>query len=153
MHCYDKHQFIYALFTLLWIILVILFGLVTYETLLILMIPIIIFFINMQSIDEVYDEESEAEIFSVTFITIGVLFSITILTFLTKNDSDPRLITAILLAVIFILLAYYHLWLGKENRHIMKIVRSCFETFAVTLYIYAIVLYMAEYSPMTCCKP
>lgn len=144
MHCYDKHQFIYYLFILLWIILVCMFHLPTVYTIPVLLIPVILLFVNSENINDVYDDDTEAEIFSVTFITIGVLFSITILTFLTKSDSDPRLITSILLAVIFILLAYYHLWLGEENRHIMKIVRSCFETFAVTLYIYAIVLYMSE---------
>ncbi len=140
----DKHQFVYGFFILFWIFLVCVFKLPTEYTIWVLFIPIVLFYINSQNIDDVYDDETEAEIFSVTFITIGVLFSITILTFLTKSDSDPRLITAILLAVIFILLAYYHLWLGEENRHIMKIIRSCFETFAVTLYIYAIVLYMSE---------
>ena len=138
-----KHQLIYIIFTILWIIVIIYFGLYNDPANFVLALPFIIFAINANTIDETEDEDEES-VFEVSFVNVGIIFSIAILGLFTNFVADSKISTAILLAVIFVMLSYYPMWFKKEGRHLMKCIRSCLETFAVTLYIYAIVSFLIQ---------
>lgn len=131
---------IFMVFTVIWMIIIIMGKF--YESLAawILLIPFGIFLLGFMFADETCDHEVHDDVFSVTFIAIGVVVAIPLLTFANKEKPNVKINHIIFLAIIATLLSYLHLWVNKTNRYICKVVRSCLETYAITLYIFAIMI-------------
>ena len=155
----------FLLFSLLWIIIVCINNFYDSVASYILLIPFIIFAFGFFNADRTCELEVEQDVFSVTFISIGILVSMPLLGIFEKNiipKDEPKsneteedvlkrekrkqhrevfnkkFYRIIFIAMICVLLIYYQFWIPLHQRHIYKAIRSCLETYAITLYIYAI---------------
>lgn len=125
----------------------------------ILLIPYLVFGIGFFNSGDIANDKIENSVFSTTFITMGLVISLPLLSYMsgkilgidsdkTKNEIDPKkqklcteLNHIIFLAMIVTLLSYIHIWVDESKQHIFKIIKSCFETIAVTLYIFALTIF------------
>jgi hypothetical protein len=126
----------------------------------ILFIPYGAFGLGYINSDRIANDKIEEGVFSATFIAMGLLISLPLLNYMSgkilgidygkdsKCEIDPvkkkassELNHIIFLAMISTLLSYIHIWVDEDDRHVCKIIRSCFETIAVTLYIFALTIF------------
>lgn len=167
----------YIIFTFIWILLCIANKLYDNIAAYVLLIPFVIFMFGYFNAECTCNTEVESDVFGVSFVSIGILVSIPLLTLFNKDDgnkkasdkqddnskndnsvpeiknedemkkqeekekSSKRLNHIIFLAMISVLLIYLPIWVGYHDRHIYKAARSCLETFSITLYIYAIMIF------------
>lgn len=134
---------VYCLFIFVWILLVFLNHFYNSYASLILIVPLIIFIIGFFNC-ELFNENLETDVFKVTFIGVGLLLSLPLLKLFNEKNEDKQLNHIIFLAMISVLLSYYHIWVPIENRQICKIIQSCLETYAITLYIFAILIFFMK---------
>ena len=130
----------YLIFIFLWILLVVLNNFHKSSVSFVLLIPIIIFSIGIFNASN-FDVDLQKDVFQVTFISVGLLLSLPLLKLFSEKNNNPQLNHVIFLAMISILLSYLHIWIPSEERHLCKIIQSCLETFAITLYIFALVIF------------
>jgi hypothetical protein len=131
----------YTLFLVLWILLILVNSFQKSSAAFVLLIPFVIFIVGFSSADEI-DRETETDVFKVTFINAALILSLPLLKLF--NDSNKKredLNHVIYLAIIFILLSYYHIWVPLRMRCVCHVIQSCLETFAITLYIYALTIF------------
>jgi len=131
---------IYILFSLIWILIVLYNRFYTSPASFILIIPLILFTIGYFNCDK-FNVDLQNDVFRITFISVGLLLSLPLLKFFTETKPNKQLDHVIYLAMIFVLVSYYHVWLPLENRHTWKAIQSCFETFSVTFYIFALTIF------------
>lgn len=128
-------------FAIIWILLIVMNKLYTHIAAWILLIPLALFLLGFMHAEETNNCEIETDVFSTTFITVGLLFSLPLIAHTSKENPHPLLNRAIWLAMISTLFSYLHFWVGKSGRHVCKVIRSCLEMFAVSLYLYAIIIF------------
>ena len=143
MEEYYYIAFIYLIFSLFWIILILANNFQRSDAFFVLFIPLIIFGIGFFNSNNC-DYELRKDVFNVTFISVGLLLSLPLLKLFNDKKEDKQLNHIIFLSMIFILFTYYHIWIPMENRYICKIIQSCFETYAITLYIFALVIFFLQ---------
>lgn len=107
----------------------------------ILTLPYGLFGLGIINSDDIADDEIEENVFSATFVTMGLIISLPLLTMINKETKNKDLSHIIFLGMIFTLLSYFHIWVDKPERHICKIIRSCLETIAVDMYILALTIF------------
>lgn len=123
----------------------------------ILFIPYASMGIGFFNKNNIADDKLEQNIFSATFISIGLVISLPLLGYMSKmilgdnpkaDNINPllskkvsNLSHIIFLAMIMTLLSYIHIWVDQKLRHVCSVIRSCFEMMAVTLYIYALTVF------------
>lgn len=134
-------RFIFVCFSIFWLLIIVLNDLYKSEAYYVLILPFIVFFIAFFNSNDIIDDKVETDVFSVTFVTLGILFSMPLLAFFNKDTQRKDLNHVIYLAMIFTLVSYFHFWVDENYRHYFKMIRSCFETMAITLYIYALTIY------------
>jgi hypothetical protein len=135
---------IFLIFTFVWMIVIILNKFYVSLAAWILLIPIMIFLLGFSFAEECCDCELADDIFSTSFMYVGVFISIPLLTLFNKDGRNRKLNHIVFLALISTLLAYLPMWLRKTARHPYKAARTCLETIAVTLYIFAIVIFFID---------
>lgn len=131
-----KYTFIF--FMIIWTFLVAINRLYLSTAFPVLLIPYASFGIGFINSDQIADDRVESDIFSTTFITVGLMMSIPLLTFFNREKSSKELNHVVFLAMIAVLLSYLHIWGDGTYRHVSKISRSCLETIAITLYIFVL---------------
>lgn len=134
---------VYIVFTFLWVLIVLLNRFYADKgniSMFVLFIPFIVYFIGIMNAD-IIDESITSDVYQTTFITNGILLSLPLLTWFNKEKLNKELNHIIFLAMFFTLLTYYHIWIPMEGRRIYKIIRSCSETMAITLYIFALTIF------------
>jgi hypothetical protein len=133
---------IYIIFIIIWIILVAYFNLYKEGITLILFIPPIIFLLAAGNIHYM-NCNSINDIFSVTFIFVGIIFALPLLQWLsTKEHVNFTFVShIIILAIMLLMFAYLHLCISPEFSRIWRHGRSCLEVMAVTLFIYVLSMY------------
>lgn len=136
----DNIKIVFFIFTIIWIFIVAINKFYLSLAFPILLIPIASFGLGIINSDTI-DDQVEVDIFSTTFITMGLVISLPLLTFFNKDKMDKDLNHIIFLAMIATLFSYIHIWFSKDDRYICKVIRSCFETIAVTLYIFALTIF------------
>ena len=107
----------------------------------ILTLPYGLFGLGILNSDDIADDEIEENVFSTTFVTMGLIISLPLLTMINKDKQNKELSHIVYLGMIFTLFSYFHFWVDKEERHVCKIMRSCLETIAVTLYILTLTIF------------
>lgn len=135
---------VFLTFTFIWIIIIVLNKFYTSLAVWVLLIPFAIFLLGFMNADETANTDIESDVFSVTFITIGIIVSMPLLSLFNKEKTNEHLNHVIFLAMISTLLSYLHIWTGKKNRHVCKVIRSCLETYAICLYIFAITIFFVD---------
>ena len=137
-YCYISATYIFFIF--LWLLIILLNGFYKSSAWYVLLIPFVIFTIGFFNTDCV-DRELEEDVFKVTFVTIGILLSLPLLKLFNEKQYDRQLNHIIFLAMIATLFSYYHFWVPSSLRHVCKVIQSCLETIAITLYIFALVIF------------
>ena len=132
------------IFILFWLLLIFIFKLFTKNAVFVLFIPIILFLISFINADYFSPDSSES-IMQTTFVSIGLLVAIPMLSFMKTSSKNTHHISSILLtAMCLTLLSYLHVWLPPKSLYIWKHCRSCLETMAVTLFIYVLITFYIE---------
>jgi hypothetical protein len=130
----------YIFFVLIWLLIIIINSFYKVEGWYVLCIPFIIFAIGFFNADCV-DSELEDDVFRVSFVTIGILLSLPLLKLFNDKKYDRQLNHIIFLAMIATLFSYYHFWVPHSLRHVCKVIQSCLETIAITLYVFALIIF------------
>jgi hypothetical protein len=129
------------IFMLIWTMIIIFFGLYQTKGFFILWLPYILFGISFFNSDSFTNEVCNTTLQN-TFITIGLIMCIPLLTFLEKSDKIKHDIKELLIvAIICILFTYLHVWLPVDDIYIWKHIKSFFETIAVVLFMYVLIMY------------
>lgn len=155
---YIRYAFIF--FMIIWTFIIAINRFYTCAAFPILLIPYGAFGLGLINSDKIADDKIEEGIFSATFIAMGLIISLPLLGYMNnkilgvdfgKNKNEPvdekkikissELNHIIFLAMIATLLSYIHIWVDENERHVCKIIRSCLETIAVTLYIFALTIF------------
>lgn len=131
----------FFIFMVIWTFLVAINGLFISMAFPILLIPYASFGLGILNSDQLADDKLESDMFSATFITMGLVISMPLITFLNKDKPNKDLNHIIFLAMISTLCSYLHIWGDGAFRHVSKIFRSCLETMAITLYVYVLVVF------------
>lgn len=153
-------RFAFLFFIIIWTFIILINNFYNCAAFPILLIPYGAFGLGLINSDSIADDHVEESIFSATFITMGLVISLPLLSFMNskilgvdlekKSDSkiddkkkkaSSELNHIIFLAMIATLLSYIHIWVDENQRHVCKIIRSCLETIAVTLYIFALTIF------------
>uniref|UniRef100_A0A6C0BFH6 Transmembrane protein n=1 Tax=viral metagenome TaxID=1070528 RepID=A0A6C0BFH6_9ZZZZ len=131
-------QSVFIAFIFIWIFLVAINKLHLSTGSIILLIPIALFCIGFMNAYQIADDEIEDNVFSTTFVTIGLIVSIPLITLFNKDKENKQLTHNVYLAMILTLFSNLHVWMDKSERHACRIIRSCFETMAISLYAYTL---------------
>lgn len=137
--CYIRYFFI--IFMIIWTFIILCNKYYTLAAWPILTLPYGLFGLGIINSDNIADGEIEESVFSATFVTMGLIISLPLLTLINKEKENKDLSHIIFLGMIFTLFSYFHIWVDKPERHICKIIRSCLETIAVDLYILALTIF------------
>lgn len=137
-------QFIYILFTLLWILLVLVLELYNHGiiVLLLLMIPPIIFASGYYVAPSSRKEDEDC-VFEASFLAIGLLVLMPLVNWMkTDYKGDCRyLVKLILTGIILTLFSVLDIWLKHHLMRLNKHIRLCFETMAVILFMSILVIF------------
>lgn len=142
---YDENQIyiiknIYIIFILIWFIIIYTLKLYVSDLVIILLIPIIFFLIGFFNSDHFDDHTSDN--FEPTFIGLGLVIIISMLGYMDKSSKDlTKLYELLLLAMVLILITYYHIWIPANYNYVWKHIKSCLVNMAVTLFIYVLISY------------
>src|SRR5581483_10355498 len=122
----------------------------------ILVIPIVIFFISMLSLDSL-NIHVEENMFRFNVLSTGLIIILPLLALITKDfKGDHHLMnTVILLAIVLILLAMIDVWVPEKWISIVNHIRSIFQTGSLTLILFALYLYYStmDHLPWTVKSP
>lgn len=142
--CFDTGvyiRYIFIIFIIIWTLIISVNRLYKFAAFPILLIPYASFGLGIINSDEIADDNLEEDIFSTTFIAMGLIISMPLLSHFNKDVHNKDLSHIIFMAMVAILFSYFHIWVDISRRHVCKISRSCFETIAVTLYIFAVTIF------------
>lgn len=131
-------RYTFIFFMIIWTFLVAINRLYLSTAFPVLLIPYASFGIGLINSDQLADDKIESDVFTTTFITVGLMMSMPLLTFFNKEKPNKELNHVVFLAMIAVLLSYLHIWGDGTYRHVSKISRSCLETIGITLYIYVL---------------
>lgn len=136
---YIRYAFLF--FMIIWTFMIAINKFYVFSAFPVLILPYASFGLGMINSDDIADDDIEDGVLSTTFITMGLIISLPLLTYMNKDSQNKELNHIIFLAMISTLLSYIHIWVDKNERHVCKIIRSCLETIAVTLYIFALTIF------------
>lgn len=142
---------LFIAFSFIWILIIALSKFYKSFMALILFIPLGYFLIGICNSEHIACNDVQEDVFKVTFISTGIILSMPLLTLVNdriknedkgteKEKEEKRIMInhSIFLALVFILCSYPHIWTSCKVRILFKVVRSCLETFGVTMYIFAL---------------
>lgn len=144
---YDKEnvaihiRYAFIIFIIIWVFIIISNKFYLSNACPVLLLPFGLFGLGILNSDKIADDHIEENVFQATFITIGLVISLPLLAHINKDKKNKELSHIIFLAMILTLCSYFHYWVDINEIHICKIIRSCFETMAVTLYIFTLVIF------------
>ena len=145
--CYNSHtQFavkvLYVIFIVIWIIVVVTLKLYTSPAWFILLIPIFTFTFAIFSTHNI-TYEMEDEMFKASYLSVGLILALPLLSWMNKDFSGDKdhFVSVIFLALGFTILTYIDVWVTKRWLSVFKHFRSCLQTMAVSLFLYAITTY------------
>ena len=142
-------RIIYILAILLWILLIYMLDLMKWSKgygLIFILIPFVVFGIGIANA-AVLDEDIENNIFQTSYLTLGVLIVLPLLTWLGQGTSAAdryEVVEIVLVALIFTLLAMVDVWARREWISVIRHLRSIFQTFALVLLLLALYLFYMQ---------
>lgn len=154
-------RYAFLIFMIIWTFIISINRFYNYAAFPVLLIPYGAFGLGIINSDIIADDRIEDGVFSATFITMGLVISLPLLSYINgrilgidpekttnnivdekKKKTSSELNHIIFLAMISTLLSYIHIWVDENQQHVCKIIRSCLETIAVTLYIFVLVIFL-----------
>jgi hypothetical protein len=148
-HFYDSNRTKYICYVYIFAVFVwigIIYALKLYRTDLlgwfILIIPFVVFAISYGSIESV-SVEIENEVFRVNYLSVGIIIVIPLLSILNRDYTGDRKQFAgiLVLAIIAAMLSMIDIWVNRRTLSIVRHIRSVFQTYALSLLIFALYLY------------
>lgn len=137
-------QLVYIVGTLIWLVIIFLLRLYppNWFGWLLLLFPIIIFYIGFSNAEEL-TIEMEEEMFKVNHLALGLIIVLSLFTWISRDYSgDQRSFVALLLfAIIFSLLSIVDVWVSRKWFSLIKHFKSVLQTLAIFMLIYALYLY------------
>lgn len=147
VECYTDEKvttvkWIYAIFIVIWIIVILLFKIYTLPFPVLLTVPVILFaiaFINASKLSE----DVESEMSKIVYFPLIIIIAINVIIWCNKNQVENiKLIsTCIIISMIFLLISSLDLWINRCWIFAYRHVQSAFETMAVGLIIYSLIAY------------
>ncbi len=144
----DKIRKAYYIAIVAWIVLVIVCGFLFNLGLvgwLVLAIPLIVFFINLRSLDKC-SKAVEDHMFSENFLSFSYLIVILIINWDKEADKN-KYFKPLFMSFLLIMLSVIDIWVEHENLLLSKHIRSMFQTVALTILAYVLFVY---YTDQTC---
>lgn len=135
---------VFVAFSLLWTMLIVTNKFYKSLASYILFVPYFIFLLGFMNAADVINDEIATDIFSTSFIGVGIVISLPLLTLFNRDKPNIELNHITFLGLISILMSYFHIWCDYSRRYIVKAIRSCLETFAIDLYIFAIMIFFLQ---------
>lgn len=139
--CPNYTIYTFFIFMIIWTFVIVYNKLYLLSAWPILTLPYGLFGIGILNANNINNDEIDDDVFSTTFVTMGLIISLPLLTMINKDKQNKELSHIVFLGMIFTLLSYFQFWVSKPLRHICKIMRSCLETIAVDLYILALTIF------------
>ena len=151
--CYKQKQintirYMYICATILWLVAIAFMGILPprdWIELLILFIPIIVFAISYSQLDCI-TEKVEGYMFRANLLTLGLLISLPLLTWIHENSHENRLMFIRLssAAIILSVLTLVDIWVCPKYLPLVRHIRSVFQTFALTFFIFVLYRFFIE---------
>lgn len=139
-------QITYLIAVIVWVLICVLFGLhqTDFFGIMILLIPIGIFFINFVNAPYL-TVNTENNLYSLNYVSVGLMIIVPLIT-LTRNSSCYRgnrdkIIMIVVMAMIFAVLSVLNVWVRPKWVSIVKHIHSVFRTYTLTLLLYALYIY------------
>ncbi len=135
-------RIIYIIFIVFWSILIWYFRFYRLKASYLLLIPYIVFIIGIANAG-VLSTDIEEEMFRANFLSVGLLLALPLLNWTNKDyNGDRRLFsTIIILALVFSILSLFDIWVSKKWLSLSKHIRTCLQTFSLTLIMFGLVEY------------
>ncbi|CAH6418733.1 Hypothetical protein POVN_LOCUS454 [uncultured virus] len=136
---------IYICAILIWLIFICYFRLYASPGAFVLWLPPILFLIALVNINNL-TLEVEADMFKANYLSIGLLVVLPLLAWMSRDYAGDRshFVTVIMLAMVLTLLSLIDVWVAPRWLTVYKHARSCIQTMAIGLLIYAIVAYCMQ---------
>jgi len=142
--CTQHIQLIYIIATIVWIIIVFALGLYDVDIwgLLILTIPIVVFFINFNNTcyvtEEIEEQMLKGNVLSFIFLITVILIN------WSKIKDKSQYFKILLLAILFIALSLVDIWSPPERYALTLHIRTIFNTLALILLVYVVYIYFYD---------
>lgn len=139
---------VYIVAIIIWLIIVVYFRLYTVTGAFVLWLPIVVFAIGIANADEL-TVEVEKDMFKASYLSVGLLLALPLLAWMSKdyNGDKAQFTAVVVLAMVLTLLTLVDIWIPKKWLSVYKHGRSCLQTMAVALLIYALVTYFLARPP------
>lgn len=138
---------LYVVFILVWIVTI--YALLIYKLpySYILVIPVIFFIAAMINARDL-SEEVESEMSRIIFFPLMIVVSVNIVAWIGKDYIGNLKLTirCIIVAIVFLLISSYDFWVHRDYLFAYRHAQSAFETMAITLIIYVVIIYGASFS-------
>ena len=140
----SRVRWVYILSVLVWIVIVFFFGFYCSHgpAILILALPLLLFGIGFYNASTL-DRAAEESMLRVNCLSVGLLIVLPLLAWMTKgyNGDRKHFLSLIVVAIILSVLSMFDVWVGIGWQSVVIHIKSCLQTMALTLLIYALFIY------------
>lgn len=137
-------KMIYIIAAIVWLVLILLLDLWKPDIFvnLILLIPLVVFFINYISVGE-FSCCAEAQMFRSNFLSFGFLVAVVLINWNSPigNHDKVGFFKILIVAFILLMLSLVDLWVPKHKMSIVKHIKTSLQTASLTLLALALYLY------------
>jgi len=145
-------KLLYILGIILWIALIMSFGLFQKQPLVlcVLSIPFFIFIFNYYNVNNI-TTGMEDILYKVNYLSIALVVVVPLITWFNNNGlkemhaiTRKKFMSIIITALIFTLLSLLDIWVNEKYISVLKHIKSILQTISLTLIIYALYSYYIE---------
>ncbi len=140
----SKLQLIYIIAIILWIFLIVFLKLLQVDPIgwFFLIIPLIVYSINLTNIDQC-NMETDKELFKANFLSLVFLTAIILINW--DKDGDKRHVFKLLfISIILLALSFIDFWVCPELQILNKHIKSILQTASISLLIYTLYIYYQQ---------
>lgn len=136
---------VYIIAILVWFLIICYFELYTSRAAIFLWIPFIVFLIGWSNSADL-SPEIEEDMFKASYLSVGLVLSLPLMTWMSKdfNGSRQMFTSVIIVTMVLTLLTLIDIWVAKRWLSVYKHGRSCLQTMAVCLFIFALITYYMD---------
>lgn len=140
----SRVRWVYIISILIWILIVAFFGFYCSYGLaiLILLLPLVLFGVGFYNASTL-DRAAEESMLRVNCLSVGLLIVLPLLAWMTRgyNGDRKHFLSLIVVAIILSMLSMFDVWVGVGWQSVVIHIKSCLQTMALTLLIYALFIY------------
>ena len=146
----DIIKVIYIIVIIIWVIVIWYLGLYKTDIIgwILLLLPILIFGINISELDEC-TKEVEESMFEGNFLSFGFLIAVILINW-NKTEDKTKYFKLLTLGLVLLMLSLVDIWVRKEKLIVFKHIKSIFQTLALFILAYTLYIY---YRAQCSCSP